>query len=217
MEKQEWIDKYKAFVLENKGATASAYRFARFAGGDEEEFKDLFGSFQGLQSEVFTALFEETLDVLEDDASYAAYSVREKLLALYYTLFETLKTERDYLKCSLLPLSGFDAGGKALRKTQSLFEKYWEGLLAQGNETGEVPARNVLEKTYSPVLWQHFVFLLNYWLEDNSEESARTDAMVEKSVNTLMDVIGANMLDSLWDFGFYFFKEKFKGFAGFMP
>ena len=55
------------------------------------------------------------------------------------------------------------------------------------------------------------LFLMKFWIEDRSEKFEKTDAAIEKSVNTAFDVFDNTPLDSLLDLGKFLWKEKFVG------
>ena len=50
-------------------------------------------------------------------------------------------------------------------------------------------------------------FLMKFWIEDTSEQFEKTDAAIEKSVNTAFDVFDNTPLDTLLDFGKFLWKE----------
>ena len=50
-----------------------------------------------LENAIWLSFFEKTISIIENDAAYPEYSVREKVLAFYYTLIEVLKENRSYV------------------------------------------------------------------------------------------------------------------------
>ena len=53
------------------------------------------------------------------------------------------------------------------------------------------------------------VFLLKFWMEDDSAGFEKTYLAIEKSVNTIFDVFDNTPLESIIDFGKFLFKENF--------
>ena len=56
--------------------------------------------------------------------------------------------------------------------------------------------------------WLQALFVLKYWLDDNSNQFEMTDAAIEKAVNLSFQLIKSNTLDSLLDFGKFIFTRK---------
>ena len=56
--------------------------------------------------------------------------------------------------------------------------------------------------------WLQTVFLLRFWLDDDSADFEKTDMAIEKSVNTVFDVFDNTPLESIMDFGKFLWKEN---------
>ena len=56
--------------------------------------------------------------------------------------------------------------------------------------------------------WSHFMLLMKYWLKDNSNNFENTDVLIEKSVNTGLDVLDSNILSQMFDLGKFLLKDK---------
>ena len=61
---------------------------------------------------------------------------------------------------------------------------------------------------FSEGAWIQFMFLLKFWIDDNSAEFEKTDVAIEKSVNTIFDVFDNTPLEQVIDFGKFLFKER---------
>jgi Tetracyclin repressor-like, C-terminal domain len=97
MEKVDKIKQaYIEFFLENGTAPTSVFSFTKKMKMKEIEFYDHFNSFELLESDIWLGFFRETISKIEADSVYSTYSVREKLLAFYYTWIEVLKNNRSY-------------------------------------------------------------------------------------------------------------------------
>lgn len=95
---------YKEFVLLNGHKPASIYKFCIDIGITEEEFYTHFGSFEGLEKQLWKEFADETVRRLKADKSFSGFSAREKILAFYFTLLEVMKLSRSFI---LLQLQGF--------------------------------------------------------------------------------------------------------------
>ena len=63
-------------------------------------------------------------------------------------------------------------------------------------------------QVFSEGAWLQFLFLLNFWANDDSAQFEKTDIAIEKSVNTIFDLFDNTPLNSILDFGKFLWKEK---------
>ena len=61
---------------------------------------------------------------------------------------------------------------------------------------------------FSEGAWIQTLFLLKYWMDDNSAGFENTDIAIEKSVRAIFDVFDTQPLESVLDFGKFLWKEK---------
>ena len=65
-----------------------------------------------------------------------------------------------------------------------------------------------MDDKYADGLWVNFVFIINFWLKDNSKGFEKTDEAIERSVNLAFDLMGKSALDAALDFGKFLFQNK---------
>ncbi|WP_226390186.1 TetR family transcriptional regulator C-terminal domain-containing protein [Penaeicola halotolerans] len=200
---------YITYLLEHGQAPASVFKFAKLLKMKEEDFYNYYNSFEGVESAIWTDIFGETKSRLDQDKTYIQYSVREKLLAFYFTWLEVLKSNRSYIQYSLQQIKEKKSlDPTVLKGFKSAFKQYAEELMSEGKETDEVVARPVISDRYADLLWMQAMFLLNFWQKDTSKGFERTDAAVEKAVNLFFDLIGKSALDSMLDFAKFIYQNK---------
>jgi hypothetical protein len=90
-------DAYKEFLLSEGKKPLSVFKFCLDNGMKEEDFYNHFGSFEALEKSIWKEYIVVTSSKLADDKSCASFSSREKILAFYFTLAETLKKERSFV------------------------------------------------------------------------------------------------------------------------
>jgi hypothetical protein len=210
MEKGEKIRKaFIEYVLENGTRPASIFQFAKKLKMTEAEFYDFYNSFDQLEADIWRTSLDETIAKIEAEEVYAQYSVREKLLALYYTWFETLKAQRSFV------LKTFPDLKKSGMKTPSSLETLKTGyynfvteLMMEAKETKEVVSRRFVDERYPQIFWLQALWLLDFWVKDTSKGFEKTDSAIEKTVNTSFDLIGASALDSVIDLAKFMFQNR---------
>ncbi|MFD1139611.1 TetR family transcriptional regulator C-terminal domain-containing protein [Larkinella insperata] len=222
MEKQEKIRKaYAEFVLENGAPPTSVFQFAKKLKVSEADFYQEYTSFESIEADIWLSFFRQALDTLEADPVYQTYSVREKLLAFYYTWIEALRAQRSFAvfsynrlreaTASMSPVAKVRMNRQAPRLLQPFKEAFYDyvrDLLAEGRESKEVEPRPYLADRYADGLWTQTLFILRFWINDVSKNFEKTDTAIEKSVNTAFDLIGRSPLDSLFDLAKFIYHNR---------
>jgi hypothetical protein len=94
---------------------------------------------------------------------------------------------------------------KELRKDIKEFAKE---LIAEGNESKNSQILKQSEMIFSEASWVQFLFILKFWIDDNSAKFESTDIVIEKSVNTVFDLFDNTPLERVLDLGKFLWKEK---------
>ena len=199
---------YVDYVLTNGSKPPSVFKFCTDLGIREDEFYTHFGSFEGLEKQIWKNFIIRTTDRLKADKAYAAFSSREKILAFYYTFFEELKSSRSFILLQLENQKKLEIIPEFLKDFKSGYEAYIESVLHAGKTNGEVAKRPYLDKRYPQIFWLHMAFLLMFWKNDSSAGFEKTDAAIEKSVNLAFDLIGKGAVDSVIDFAKFLYQTK---------
>lgn len=205
--KAQWTSAYINYALTEGGRPASVFAFAKTMKAPEADFYAHFNSFEGLERGIWQDWFRDTLQAVERDPAYAEYTVREKLLAFYFTWLETLKQNRSFaLKCfEGAELKNLDPD--FLADLKASFKEYIRTLIAEGKDTTEIAGRP-LSNQYDKAFWMHFLFINRFWLKDDSKGFEKTDAAVEKSIHLALDLVGRGPLDSMIDFAKFLFQNR---------
>lgn len=218
MEMLEKIRKaYTEYVLENGKQPTSVFQFAKKLKLAEADFYTHYTSFDAIEADIWLTFFTDAKATVEADGTYQGYSVREKLLAFYYTWIELLKSQRSFVVYSYGRLKT-ERQGKSLRGMapqspilstfKDEFFDYARDLLAEGRESKEVEPRPFITDRYPNALWGQTLYLLDFWVRDVSKNFEKTDSAIEKSVNTAFDLIGRSPLDTLFDFAKFMYQNK---------
>ncbi len=201
----DWREGLVRFSLENNRLPRSAYELCKFLETSEENFYENYTSITAVLQDTWKDWFEKTKNQVQADEQYQSFSVREKLLAFYYTWFENLKGKRSFLE--ILISSQMRCSQEQYKTFKESFKAFAQELLNEAIETNEIQNRNFLNQSYPALLWRQAMYLLNFWLKDSSPAFERTDAAVEKAVNLFFDLTGKTFLDSLIDFAKFNFQK----------
>lgn len=201
---------YIETVLVNGSRPVSVYKFCLDLGIKEEDFYNLFGSFDGLENQIWKGFLSKTIARLKSDKAFLTFTTREKILAFYFTLLEELKSNRSYVLFQLENSRKFELVPEYIKGFKAEFESFFESLLNQGKGKGEIANRPILDKRYPQLFWLHLGFILFFWKEDSSPGFEKTDAAIEKSVNLAFDLIGKGAVDTAIDFAKFLYQNKIK-------
>lgn len=205
--KDQFKQAYTEHVLLHGTNPVSVFAFAKALKTSEADFYKYFNSFKAMELAIWSDWLDETIEALEADDAYASYSVREKLLAFYFTWLEALKDNRSFVLKRFSELDKKELNPTFLSGLRIAFEAYVNGLIAEGKDTSEVAERPFTNQ-YQKAFWLHFLFITRFWANDDSTDFTKTDAAVEKSVNLAFDLVGKGPLDSMLDFGKFLFQNR---------
>lgn len=201
----------KAYIkhLLNEGERPkSVFSFAESLKMKEADFYNHYASFEALERSILSEVFLKVKNKLEEDETYANYSVREKFLAFFYLWFEQLKEYRSLITILKEEHGMKPATPEFLKGVKHQFEEYTDQLVNLGIEKNEIIKRPYLSDKYSKALWMQHLFLLKFWLEDTSAGFEKTDVAIEKAVNMGFDLMGQSAFDSMLDFGKFLYQTK---------
>ena len=202
------ISKYMEYALEHDGFPKSVYKFCKEIKITEEEFYKCFGSLEKVNSSIWAVFFTTTVDAMHKNKEYAEFTSREKMLTFFYTFFEMLTLNRSYvlfaLKESNMPLKNVSQ----LKELRRNIRDFAKDLIETDNEEKQYKITKNPVQVFSEGAWLQFLFLLNFWANDDSAQFEKTDIAIEKSVNTIFDLFDNTPLNSILDFGKFLWKEK---------
>ena len=81
-------------------------------------------------------------------------------------------------------------------------------LIRENNEDKKLKSLKQSVTVFSEGAWIQTLFLLKYWMDDNSAGFENTDIAIEKSVRAIFDVFDTQPLESVLDFGNFYGKKK---------
>lgn len=205
---QEKIRKaYIEYVLEFE-KNPTAFHLCKKAKIKEEDFYEDYNSVNALENDVWLSFFEETKHRIQSEEVYASYSIREKILAFYFTWIEVLKGNRSYAMYSVAKKKKNDFRPDFLKGFRQHFLLFADELMMEGRESGEIAERPLITEQYGKGLWLQVVLILDFWVKDTSKGFEQTDVFIEKAVNFAFDLIGRSALDSSFDFFKFLFQNR---------
>lgn len=206
--KEKIISLFMEWVLLKEKAPLSVFKFCKENNFTEAEFYEYFGSFEGLQMEIWNSFYKQTILLADKDENYANYSNQEKLLTFFYTFFELLTLNRSYILFNLRNNRDILKNLSQLKGLRKNVKHFAAALIRENNEDKKLKILKQSVTIFSEGAWLQTLFLLKYWMDDNSADFENTDIAIEKSVRAIFDVFDTQPLESILDFGKFLWKEK---------
>ncbi len=197
------------YVLEHETMPKSVYKFCKVNSITETEFYALFGSLDSIRKEIWNKFYTNTHSLLQKNKEYDDFSNKDKMLTFFYSFFEMLTLNRSYVLLTLKQENNPLKNLVQLKGLRKQIKNFAADLINEGNadRTLEITKHN--PKLFSEGAWLQFLFLLKFWMNDESAGFEKTDIAIEKSVNTIFDIFDNTPLENIIDFGKFLYKETF--------
>lgn len=202
------ISFYMNDVLEGNEEIKNVYSFCKKHNIEESDFYTFFGSFDSVKKSIWIKFFDNAVATIEKEIAFENYSDKNKLLTLYFTLFEVMTLNRSYILFSLKENKDGLKNLKNLQGFRIIFKEFIVSIIQSSSSESNDKISRVTQPVFSEGAWLQFLFLLKFWMDDDSKGFEKTDVLIEKSVNTVVDLLDTKPLESLFDLGKFLWKEK---------
>lgn len=199
--------RFMEYLLLNEKTPTSVFAFCHSLKIKEADFYGHYNSFRALEGDIWKSWFGSTLDILNKDEAYMQYSVREKLLAFYYTWIEVIGGNRSFILMKFERMPKNEINPEFFKPLHHAFKEYVNDLLLEGKDTAEIADRP-FSKQYDKGFWIQFMFLTRFWAKDDSHGFEQTDAAIEKAVNFSFDLVSKGPLDSFLDLAKFLYQNN---------
>ncbi len=202
------VSKYMEYTLELNREPKNVFLFCKDNKILESDFYSFFGSLDGIKQQIWSKFLENAIATCEKSTEFEGYSEKNKLLTLYFTLFEILTLNRSYVLFSLEENKDGIKKMKSFKHFRTHFKDFIETIIDRNTENKSERVSRVTKPVFAEGAWIQFLFLLKFWTNDSSKGFEKTDVLIEKSVNTVVDLLDTKPLESLFDLGKFLWKEN---------
>ena len=208
-DENEIISLYMDNVLTNDAEPKNVFLFCKHNNIEETDFYVHFGSIEAIKHEIWAKFFTNAKNTLEQDENFMTYTNRNKLLSLYFTLFEIFTLNRSYILFALKEDKNALKNLKQFKEFKHHFKNFIKDNLESSASDQDAKIQKVTRPLFTEGSWLQFLFILKFWMDDTSKGFEKTDIMIEKSVKASFDLFDATPLESLFDLGKFVWKEKY--------
>ena len=202
------IELYMDSVLSAAASPKNVYLFCKENQIEESDFYSFFGSFENIKQVIWVKFFENANMTINNKEAYSSNSDKNKILTLFFTLFEILTLNRSYVMFSLHENRNNLKNLKDLTLLRKEFKDFITNIIDEKENTGIANLDKITKPVFSEGAWIQFLLILKFWIDDTSKGFEKTDIIIEKSVNTAVDVFNTKPLESLIDLGKFLWKES---------
>lgn len=199
------------YVCERATDLRSVADFCQQKGLTEEEFYAHFEDLHALDSHIWEALMEKSIETTISDPLHEELSAADKLLSLYYVFFENLSLNEKFILISLVETRSVIARIKLWKALRKVFRQYIHQVISS-RTVSNIPLGGKIEefrqKAVDESFYLQFAFLVDFWQKDDSPDREKTDAAIEKTVRASMDLLDIQIVDSVFDWARFVWKEK---------
>ena len=204
------ISMYMDYVLGNNAEPKNVFSFCKENKIEEADFYKFFGSLDALRQEIWVKFFENAEGSINKDEAFKSYSDKNKLLTLYFTLFEILTLNRSYVMFSLKENKEGLKNLKSLKQFRNHFKDFIVSIIDENENMVSDKISKITKPVFAEGAWIQFLFLLKFQMDYTSVGFEKTDVLIERSVKTVVDLLDTKPLESLFDLGKIHWKEKMK-------
>ncbi|MBC7440032.1 MAG: TetR/AcrR family transcriptional regulator [Flavobacterium sp.] len=208
LDENQIITFYMNDVLEDNHNIKNVYVFCKNNQIEEADFYSFYGSLEAVKESIWVKFFENAVMTIEKDENYFSYTNKNKLLTLYFTMFEILTLNRSYVVYSLEENKEGMKNLKQLKQLRNRLKDFVVDIMETSTSENDNKVAKVTQPVFSEGAWIQFLFILKFWLDDNSRGFEKTDIIIEKSVNTVVDLLDTKPLENLIDLGKFLWKES---------
>ena len=205
---QKIVAAFMKQVLEKEHFPKSVYKFCKENNFSEKEFYEVFGSFESVQKGIWNAFFDHSMELAHKNKEYESFSNKDKMLTFFYTFFELLTANRSYILFALKEHKEVTKNMNQLKGLRTKIKEFAAYLIEEKNDEKNIKILKHPVSVFSEGAWIQTLFILKFWMEDDSPSFENTDVVIEKSVRAIFDLFETAPLESLLDFGKFLWKEK---------
>lgn len=137
------------------------------------------------------------------------FTIHEQLQTFFETQLALFLPDREFIALSFKRIFfTLSQNTDSLDATQKMFEKVIADIFEAAVEVKEIPPQVFQEIIYH-LVWDYYVGMVIFWLNDTSEQFSDTSVMIDKTLDLFCALLKAGAANKLFDIGSYFFKNHF--------
>ena len=196
-------------VVKNQGKPDDMNSFAKASNFEPEAFETHYENFEALDKAIFKTLIDVSIATLIESPDFVNFTKKDKLLSLYYTLFENFTLNREFIT---LTIKSYGLRLNTISLFSQLRGSFIDFIDALQMETLSFndTIESIQKKSIKEAFWVQFLLTVKFWMDDDSNQCEKTDIFIEKSINTGVELLNTRSLNNIIDLGKFLYVEKIK-------
>lgn len=184
------IEAYKEMVIKGD-SEINPFTLSQKVGLAEKDFFQYFSSVDDIGRKIWVNLCDSVMLELNQSELYSSYPSRQKILSYFFTFFEIARTERTFITRTVHKDRLVGAYAKK-------FKEVALDVIQEGIATEDIQER-FYSSYYPDIVWNLHFSLLQYWVNDDSENFVETEKAIEIYSKVPLEIMGPNIFDSIFD------------------
>ncbi|MCG8333193.1 MAG: TetR family transcriptional regulator [Proteobacteria bacterium] len=197
-------------IMIDKGFKAATMRaIAKEASIGDATIYNYFPTKEAILFAYYEEKLNECVTRMRKIEKFNEFTLHEQLQTLFETLLELFLPDREFVALSFKRIFfALSQNAEQLHAIQDLFEKIVDDIFTAAIEVNEIPAQMFQQIIYH-LLWDYYVGIIIFWLNDRSDQFADTSMMIDKTMDLFCSILKAGAVNKLFDIVSYFFKSHF--------
>ncbi len=197
-------------IMIDKGFKAATMRaIAKEASIGDATIYNYFPTKEAILFAYYEEKLNECVARMRKIEKFNEFTLHEQLQTLFETLLELFLPDREFVSLSFKRIFfALSQNAEQLHAIQDLFEKIVDDIFTAAIEVNEIPAQMFQQIIYH-LLWDYYVGIIIFWLNDRSDQFADTSMMIDKTMDLFCSILKAGAVNKLFDIVSYFFKSHF--------
>ena len=180
------------FVIEKGQFPNSLTELSRYGDLDQDKFSVIADSIQELTQIVWRDIIKDTIILTDSDSQYESVDVKDKVLSFYYNHIEDLSRFRSFAVISLGISGQWKLSPSVLILYKREFMNYFHPMCQEIIANKWTWNKKLQARVLSELFWSKTMFLLRYWVSDQSPGFEKTERIIDKTINGLFTILDGN-------------------------
>ena len=194
-------------IIEEGYKSATMRGIAKKAGFGDATIYNYFPTKESILFAYYEDKLNETIEKIKKIKDFNEYTINEQLQTVFHIQFELFLSDREFIAISFKKIFlTINQNYKQIKTIKGLFRTIIKDIFDAASEADEIPPQ-IFEEMIFLLIWDYYIGLVLFWLNDNSEKFNETTILTDKSLDLICSVIQAGVANKLFDLASYFFKN----------
>ncbi len=194
-------------IIQTGFKAATMREIARKAGLGEATIYNYFPNKESILFGCYEDHLAACTQRLKSIEKFNRYTLQEQLQALFETSLDLYLGDREFIQESFKVI--FLSLGRHFRQIQTIRKQFLtivNDMIQAAVEVGEIPDQPFQDFIHQ-LFWDHYIGVVVYWLNDDSEQFSNTSVLIDKSLDLACAILKSGVLNKCLDIGLFLFKQ----------